>query len=123
MCVKVFRHASHPTAYRLDSLLNWPRYAWKCGQIWSSEGSTGSQRMQSDVTEAMRVQTLHVASVLQFCKPLEGDIFDKMMMFLLLKTMMLRLLVMMMLMLMRMMMLWMVMFMMLMLIKTLMMSI
>ena len=80
--------------------------------------------MPSDVTEAMRVQTLHVASVLQFCKPLEGGIFDEMMMFLLLKTMMLRLLVMiMMLMLMRMMMVWMVMFMMLMLIKTLMMSI
>ena len=60
--------------------------------------------MPSDVTEAMRVQTLHVASVLQFCKPLEGGIFDEMMMFLLLKTMMLRLLVMiMMLMLMRMM--------------------
>ena len=34
--------------------------------------------MQSDVTEAMRVQTLDVASVLQFCKPLEGDIFEKM---------------------------------------------
>ena len=31
--------------------------------------------MQSDVTEAMRVQTLDVVSVLQFCKPLEGDIF------------------------------------------------
>ena len=50
--------------------------------------------MPSDVTEAMRVQTLHVVSVLQFCKPLEGDIFEKMMMFLLLKTMMLMLLVM-----------------------------
>ena len=78
MCVKVCRHALHPTAYRLDSLLNWPRYAWKCGQIWSSEGPTGSQRMPSDVTEAMRVQTLHVVSVLQFRKPLEGDIFEKM---------------------------------------------
>ena len=31
--------------------------------------------MPSDVTEAMRVQTLHVASVLQFCKPLEGPNF------------------------------------------------
>ena len=31
--------------------------------------------MQSDVTEAMRVQTLDVASVLQFCKPLEGPNF------------------------------------------------
>ena len=80
--------------------------------------------MPSDVTEAMRVQTLHVVSVLQFCKPLEGDIFEKMMMFLVTKTTMLMLLVMiMMLMLMRMMMVWMVMFMMLMLIKTLMMSI
>ena len=31
--------------------------------------------MPSDVTEAMRVQTLHVVSVLQFCKPLEGPNF------------------------------------------------
>ena len=39
--------------------------------------------MQSDVTEAMRVQTLHVVSVVQFCKPFQGhnfwvedDVFD-----------------------------------------------
>ena len=28
--------------------------------------------MQSDVTEAMRVRTLHVVSVFQFCKPFQG---------------------------------------------------
>ena len=72
MCVKACRHTLNPTLYHLDFLLNWPRYAWKCSQIWFSEGPTGSQRMQSDVTEAMRVQTLHVVSVFQFCKPLEG---------------------------------------------------
>ena len=44
--------------------------------IMSSLGPSGRQRMQSGAKEAMRVRTLHVASVVQFCKPLEGDIFD-----------------------------------------------
>ena len=75
--------------------------------------------MPSDVTEAMRVQTLHVVSVLQFCKPLEGGIFEKMMMFLMVKTTMLMLLVMiMMLMLLRMMMVMIMMLMLLRMIKT-----